>query len=424
MNPAPAAIQTTQPLRTRTTIMADSSAALPTRIEIMRAGIWPASSVKGPLTITTADLAEFKRNFDAGVGIPAGLGKLPIDFSHEEWAQAAGWITGLEVEGDVLYATVEWSTSGAAALKGGEFKCISPSFWPACLGEWYDAEDSEVTARNVLVGAGLTNIPFFKDLTPIMASKSSANDEKSKNVIYINAERNTMTLDEIRVLDADKLTDEQKQFLTDNQAELSADERTKFGIAADEGAGNGEGEGDGGEGGEGDGEGDADPNKNNEGDAEVTDEVKEAVALQASVKKGEKVLMDASEVKAMKDQIAAHSGQLAGYRKAEIQASVRKHLQRGAIKADQVDKWVERIEADATLEDMLNDLPDNKVAASELGTEGAADVANAAKQFEDLVQAEIKASNGALGYGDAAKKVAAANPTLANDRQKQLTGKQ
>lgn len=415
MNPASAAIQTTQPLRTRTTIMADSSAALPTRIEIMRAGTWPASSVKGPLTITLADLQEMKRNFDAGVGIPSGLGKLPIDFSHEEWAQAAGWISGLEVEGDVLYAAVEWSTSGAAALKGGEFKCISPSFWPACCGEWYDPEDSEVTARNVLVGAGLTNIPFFKDLTPIMASTTAADkaEGKRKNVIYINAERNTMQLDEIRVLDADKLTDEQKQFLADNKTELSAEERTKFGIAADEAPAGDEPTGDEPAGDE------PTPTPNNEG-AEVTDEQKEAAQVQADIKSGKKVLMDASKVEAMQKTIDAHATQLTGYRKSEIKASVLKHVERGAIKADQVDKWVDRIEADASAEELLDGLNDNPVMASQ-HKEEAVDVANAASQFEQKVQEEIKASNGTMPYGDAVKKVAAANQQLANDRQKSLT---
>jgi 5-deoxy-D-glucuronate isomerase len=141
--------------------------------------------------------------------------------------------------------------SRAAALEDGEYKCISPSFWPACLGEWYDPEDSEQTARNVLVGAGLTNIPFFKDLTAIMASRSSDNDGKSKNVIYIKAdkEQKTMTLDEVRVLDADKLNDEQKQILIAHKEELSAEERTKFAtvLTADNDAG------DGGDGSEGDG---------------------------------------------------------------------------------------------------------------------------------------------------------------------------
>lgn len=414
--------------------MADSAATLPTKIELVKAGTWPASSVKGPLTIMPSDLMEMKQNFDAGIGIPAGLGKIPIDFSHEDWAAAAGWITGLEIGTDeqgipTLFATVEWSTSGAAALQGGEFKCISPSFWPACLGEWYDPEDSDVTARNVLVGAGLTNIPFFKDLTPIMASRTSGSGGKSKNVIYINADKEkSMTLDEVRVLDADKLDDEQKQFLIAHKEELSSEEQTKFAaVLADnnEGAGDGDegGEGEGSEGeGEGEGAGTEANNKNNEG-AVMTDEQKEAAAIQADIKSGKKILMDASEVQGLKASVEAHSKQLASYRRAEIRASVTKHLNRGAIKADQVDKWVERIEADATLEDMLNDLPDNKVLASEIGNQEAADVATPAQQFEDAVQAKIKASEGKLDYSKAVVAVAQENPQLAKDRQAALSNK-
>src|SRR5882757_5095739 len=121
MTPAPAAIQTTQPLRTRTIIMADSSNTVPTKIELIKSGTWPASSVKGPLTIMPSDLMEMKQNFDAGIGVPGGLGKLPIDYSHEEWGKAAGWITQLDIETDdsgvaTLFATVEWSKSGEQAL--------------------------------------------------------------------------------------------------------------------------------------------------------------------------------------------------------------------------------------------------------------------------------------------------------------------
>lgn len=419
--------------------MADSSATVPTRIELIKAGTWPATSVKGPLTIMPSDLMEMKQNFDAGIGVPGGLGKLPIDYSHEEWAKAAGWIASLELGEDAegtptLFANVEWTGPGEQALKDGEYKCISPSFWPACLGEWYDPEDSEQTARNVLVGAGLTNIPFFKDLTAIMASRSSDSDGKSKNVIYIKADKEkTMTLDEVRVLDADKLNDEQKQFLIAHKEELSADEAEKFAtvLTADAGTGDGDGAGDGT--GTGDGDGTNDDDKGGDGAGEGVDadnknkgagmsqEEKDAAQLQADIKAGKKVVMDASEVNAMKTQIEAHSSQLAGYRRAEIKASVEKHLQRGAIKADQVDKWVDRIEKDASAEELLDGLNDNPIMASELGNGVAADVANAAVQFDQKVQEKIKASEGKLGYGEAVKLVASENPQLANDRQKQLT---
>lgn len=349
MNPtATAAIQTSKPFRTGHVIMADGSKTVPTQIEIIRAGNWPASSMKGPLNITTADLQEFKANFDAGVGMPDELKQLPIDFSHNDWREAAGWIKSLEVVGESLMATVEWSTEGQEALEGGMFKCISPSFYPACCGEWYDPEDSETTARNVLVGAGLTNIPFFKSLTPIMASTTSGNDGKvqQENIIYIQAddkkETITMpTLDEVRVKEADQLTDDEKQLLSDSKSELSAEELTKFNLTEAEPA--------------------ADPTNTNKKTEEEPVADPELEAVTASIKSGEMIAVKASTFKGMQDTL----GEL---QRDKVEASVKTHLARGAIKADQIKDWTDRIVKDPTLETALAALPDNPVMASEYGS--------------------------------------------------------
>ena len=44
--------------RTFNTIHASNAEEVPTRIELLRAGSWPASSNKGPLEITEADLSK------------------------------------------------------------------------------------------------------------------------------------------------------------------------------------------------------------------------------------------------------------------------------------------------------------------------------------------------------------------------------
>src|SRR5438045_9705472 len=91
-------------------VMLSDSKEIPTRIEIMQAGEWPDDSNKGHLVITIADLHDFKNNFDKGVGMPGGPGfGLPVDFAHEDWNRAAGWMQELEGEGDKLYANQEWS---------------------------------------------------------------------------------------------------------------------------------------------------------------------------------------------------------------------------------------------------------------------------------------------------------------------------
>ncbi len=390
--------------------MADSTATaakdLPSQIELIKAGTWPASSVKGPLTIPVSDLHEMAANFNVGIGLPGGghIG-LPIDFSHEEWSQAAGWINSVEVVGDTLVANVTWTAEGAEALLGGMYKCVSPSFYPACMGEWYDPEDSDVTARNVLVGAGLTNIPFFKDLKPLMASNTSNSGGKtSKNVIYVNADERkiNMQLDELRVKDATSLTDEEKAFVAEHKAELSAEEQTKFGVAEAP-------------------EEPETPETPEEPETpetpEAAEEVAEAVALQASVKNGDKVVMAAADVKAMTEKIDAHAKQLDKYREAEVTASVTKHLERGAIKADQVKNWTSRILADATVEDLLKTLPNNKVAAGEIGASNAADT-SAYTQLKD--KAEKISADRKLTYGAGLQFARKENPELARQADQEI----
>lgn len=388
--------------RRRITITADRTGALPTRIEVMRAGTW-IDSMKGTLIITTGDLQEFKINFDNGLGQAGeGLG-LPIDFMHESWGKAAGWIKNVEVEDEVLYATVEWTDAGRNALLSGEFKCFSPTFYPACLGEWQDPEDYTLTARNVLEGGALTNIPFFKDLTPIMASKSDQ-DGRSKNVIFINAsekKENTMpTLEEVRAKDNDALTDEERTLLTENKAELTAEEQAKFGFEVSETA--------------------EQKAEREAAEAKAAEEAEAAASataqpVAASAVKGNEgnVVMAAAEVKKMNDKIDELSAYQAEQKKKEVRASVETHVARGAIKADQIDKWTNAILASKDNAELLSNLPDNSVMASEQGADAGSNAVSASAEIMSKANKLVEASEGKTSMGDAISKVRKDNPNLA-----------
>jgi hypothetical protein len=328
--------------RTRVAVQADSSGVIPTEIEVLRAGMWPTESNKGMLYITPEDLAEYVTNFKAGVGMSEGLNQLAIDFMHEPWDQAAGWITDLKATGDVLIATVEWTKAGLEALEGKMFKLFSPSFYPSCLGEWCDAEDWSITAKNVLVGGALTNQPFFKSLSPIAASVD-AQDHKGRTLfLEAESERSTMpkTLDEVRVMATADLTDEYKALLEQNKAKLSADEKKKFGLE-DEVA-----------------------------PVEATQLTADQKQVIADIASGKKVLVDASEHDALKAKVDAMGTQLATNREKEVKADVLEHgIKRGAIKADQAPEWEKRILADASMLQVLKDLNPNPLLASELGND-------------------------------------------------------
>jgi len=376
---------------------AKAGEALPTSIELIKAGEWPDDSNKGFMKITTADLLEFKNNFDKGVGMPGGAGfGLPIDFSHEEWAAAAGWIKEVSVEGDTLIATVEWSKSGEEALLNGEFKCISPSFYPACLGSWHDPEDWSMTAQNVLVGAGLTNIPFFKGLKPIMASTTSGEGSGAdKNLIYVSAsekEKPMLTLEEVRAKDADALTEEEKTFLVEHKGELSTEELTKFGFEAPAGSGEGEGEQE-----EGEGE-------------EANAEKQEAEAVMADVRSGKKVLVEASRLKRL-EKVADQ------YEMEKAMQKVQAHVERGAIKADQAKVWAERLVKDPSTEDLMKGLNGNEAMANEQGSSvKAAETGSAIAQIQKLAQEKVEAAQKegqTLNIGVATSQVLADNKELA-----------
>lgn len=397
-----------KPARYGSVITADATQnGIPDRIEVMRAGSWPEHNNKGrALTITTADLKEFVTNFKAGVGVPGGkdFGQIPIDFSHNDEKEAAGWITDLEVDGDILYASVNWTAAGKAALEGGMYKCFSPSFWPACLGEYPDPENHQKTARNVLVGGGLTNIPFFKDLNAIMAS-NTGNSKDDKN----NKGAAMPTLDEVRIKDVASLTADDKQVLADNADKLSEAEATKFAdvaelkaatdkIAADKKA-------------------DDDEKARLEASNKVTGLNDEDAKILADFKSGKMKMVEASEYDSLKGQVEASSKQLATMRENEVKASVQKHVARGAIKADQADNWSKRILADKTMEEMLVALPSNKTLASEIGNDEAE--GSATNAFSAKVKAKMDADS-KLSYAEAVTQVANEDSDLANGHD-QLT---
>lgn len=378
--------------RTFHPLQADASAEVPTKIEILKAGSWPASSVKGPIVITADDLVEMKANFDAGVGMSGGAGfGLPVDFMHNEWDKAAAWIKELIIEGTTLFAIVEWSKAGEEAVKNKEFKCISPSFYPACLGSWSDPEDADITARNVLVGAGLTNIPFFKDLKPIMASRE--NDSEEKNILYVQEinKETPMQLEDIRVIDADKLTEDQKAFLVENKEALTADERVKYGFE----------------------------------EAKVVASVetpvpKEAPKVEASTPKVEGMVQVEASV------LASLKASAERYEQDKAEAIVDGHIARGAIKADTRVTWVDRlVKADASnrelFEKTLSDLPANEALKPKAGSESSVE-ASALEQIQEKAKAKIDAAKTAgqsMDIGTAFSQVLKENKDLAEQYSKE-----
>ena len=105
----------------------------------------------------------------------AGLGrKLAIDYEHQSFDRlntradglrpAAGWIGGLEVRDDGLWAVdVVWTERARALLRSGEYRYFSPVIY------WADAARTEIAA---LGPVGLTNDPAMHGVRALAARRS------------------------------------------------------------------------------------------------------------------------------------------------------------------------------------------------------------------------------------------------------------
>ena len=419
-------------IKTLSPVLADSkSGKLPTRFEVLKAGNYRTLKY-GEINIEMSDLQEFVDNFKLGIGLPSG-GETgaPIDFGHKNGEEAAGWIRGLEIVGDSLYAIdVEWSDVGEESIRGKRFKCFSSEFWPKCFGAYADVDDSDRLYYNVFKGGALTNIPMFPGNKSIMASSSpdsSGGGEDKK--IYLSAsekEKNSMTLEEVRAKDASALTEDEKSFLVEHKADLSAEEQKKFGFevstqeteeqkkereaaeakAAEEKAA-----------------ADKAAAESAAAAKETAPDLSNAQPVMASAVKGDegKVVMAASEVAGLY-KIKRESEEK------DAREVVKSHIARGAVKASEekstVDMLLNAGSQRANFETMLRNIPDNPVMASESGSsEKGGSAVTASEQIIQKANEAVKADAN-LKVTDAIKKVRSDNPDLAKqaDSEEQNKG--
>jgi Mu-like prophage I protein len=121
--------------------------------------------VYGELTFTSERIERFADNVKKNVRQI----ELDLDYNHKQdaskGAKAAGWIKDAEARSDGLWIGVAFTDTARAEIEAGEWKYLSPEF----QDEWTDAKGNKY--QDVLLGAGLTNRPFLKDLLPIAASE-------------------------------------------------------------------------------------------------------------------------------------------------------------------------------------------------------------------------------------------------------------
>ena len=143
----------------------------------------------GKIEITKEKLAEMVKNFQEGVrGVDIAL-----DFAHESEGQSAGWFKALELreEGTQLWGEVEYTEPGKKAVEGKVYRYVSPEFN-------LSYKDNETLKKfgAVLLGAGLTNRPVIKGMSPTISLRELTNKEieEMDDVKKLTEQVNKLTL--------------------------------------------------------------------------------------------------------------------------------------------------------------------------------------------------------------------------------------
>jgi len=354
-------------------LKADAKGDYPKEIQVAKTGSW-RTPWHGDFELSTDDLDAAVANFQAGKYRVNGTEPLPGTLDHLGGESPAAFrITDLFRVDDTLWAAVTWTDLGKEKLDRDEYRYVSFEY---CTKEqpFPNPENRNELFENVVTGATLTNDPLFKKLKPVLASAKSGSN---------NQEGERMDLQAILAKKAEDLSDEEKDFLNEHQSELTEEQRTTFGITsedtetpeekakreADEAAAKAA----------------ADKEAADKAAAEAAEKA-EAEKLEAATKgmtaaqKAEFAKLQAS-VKALEADAKAGREAKLELERTKLRASVQAHVERGAIKSDQLEAGVELLLASseasrAQLTSFLEALPSNELLKAEAGTggEGEGDV--------------------------------------------------
>lgn len=144
----------------------------------------------GKFDINEDVLREFKANFDN----KARRVDIAVDYFHESYAEAAGWIERVELRDNdkSLWIDVKWTESAKVKILDKQIRYISADFDLA-----YEDSETGKEYGATLYGAGLTNRPHVKDMQPIFSDEIV---EHSQN--KTKKEDKAMTLEFNDILDA------------------------------------------------------------------------------------------------------------------------------------------------------------------------------------------------------------------------------
>jgi hypothetical protein len=368
-------------------------------IHVVPTGEWE-HPVYGEMRITSDDIAEFKRNFDAKVRL-----KLPITAGHDNGMSggelpAIGWfkeVTDRGVKG--LYAFVEWTEEGKKLLNDGAFKYFSPEFY-----EQYSDPETGEKRSHVLVGGALTNRPYFRELDPVVAFSEPG---------IMNQFKEPMDLKTILAKKAEDLSADEKAFVREHKAELDADQQSAFASVLE------------------------DNNPEPEPTPEPTPEPEPnpEPPVVAAEPKGKMITMSEAEATVLREQADKGAKAFAEIEKMKLGAEVDKlvfsasNAVKGRILPKHKDAVVELLfslpnKQRDQLRSVLNNLPKPDASIfSEIGDGGAGDAGDSKslyKKISEMANAKVTASEGKTKFSDALLQVYSENPGLKKQYEEAL----
>lgn len=190
------------------------------KVQLLRTGHF-AHGLYGTFDITPEVLRTMQSNFDSNVRRV----RLAVDYFHEAYQEAAGWIEKviLEQSDTQLWIEVDWTPKAREMILNKEVRYLSADF------DWnYEDNETKREYGATLNGAGLTNRPFVKDMKAILSDFAPQDREKIKLLLNDKKGKNIMpTFDEVLAAVA-TLSDDQKAQLAEKLGTVKAAEAAKF----------------------------------------------------------------------------------------------------------------------------------------------------------------------------------------------------
>lgn len=149
------------------------------RVQALRTGHWDYPGMEGGLEITPALLSDLQGAFDAGIK----GSEVPLNREHDD-ERPCGWVKGLQVDGDALYALFEITDPDTRELVDQRSLRYASSELDLA---WWDPEHK--AERAVFEGLALTNRPYLKNMEPIVALGALCLEAEDGSTCVLLAER-------------------------------------------------------------------------------------------------------------------------------------------------------------------------------------------------------------------------------------------